>query len=745
MLRLLSRGGMGAVYLAVREYEGFEKRVALKLLQPDLQEREEILWRFRTERRILASLDHPNIAAFLDGGTTDDGRPYFVMEYVEGQPIDAYCDTHKLTTGERLELFRTVCAAVQVAHQNTLVHRDLKPANILVTADGVPKLLDFGIAKLLNPELAAPSIAHTVLRPLTPEYASPEQVRDEPITTASDVYSLGVLLYELLTGHHPYRFESYLPTVMERTICEQEPESPSTVVLRREEVPGPGGETTVLTPETVSRTRGGDPRRLKRRLAGDLDNIVLMALRKEPRRRYATAEQLAEDIRRHLGGLPVVAHGDSLTYRAGKFLRRHRLGVAAAGAFLAATLAFGIAMAFQRAQVAQALERAERVTAFLTELFEASDPFVNSRDFLVAGAEKLEIELEGQPEVRADLMATVGVIYRNLDLFERAEPLLRTALESRRAELGDRHPKVAESLVDLGLLLQRRGDFDAAEDLLRQALAMRHELFAGDHPATAESLNHVGVLLQERGDFDAAEDLLRRSLAMRRRLGDPSEIAESLNDLAGVLRDKGDHETAERHLREALAIFRRHYPEDHPYVATAVSNLAFFVRDRGELEAAEGLFREALGLFRRRFGEEHSHIAQVRHNLAGVVLARGRVEEAEALYRSSLATRRRLLGSGHVHVAQSLGKLGGLLRGKGEYAEAEADFREGLDIMRRRLGDDHPLVARFRVYLAELLIETGDPAAAAESLREALSIYRDRLPAEHPAIAEVERLLAEIT
>src|SRR5262249_37724962 len=300
LVREIGRGGMGAVYLAVRADDQYQKRVALKLIRRGMDTKD-ILRRFRHERQILASLNHPYIAQLLDGGTTEDGLPYFAMEYVEGQPITNYCDTHKLTIAERLKLFRQVCEAVQYAHQNLVVHRDLKPSNILITADGAPKLLDFGIAKLLNPELSAQTIEPTVtaLRLMTPEYASPEQVRGEPVTTASDVYSLGVVLYELLTAHRPYRLKSRSPHEIFRTVCEIEPERPSAVINRVETTTSDDGATLVsLTPEIVSRAREEQPEKLRRRLQGDLDNIVLMAMRKEPQRRYAMVNQLSEDIRR---------------------------------------------------------------------------------------------------------------------------------------------------------------------------------------------------------------------------------------------------------------------------------------------------------------------------------------------------------------------------------------------------------------------------------------------------------------
>jgi serine/threonine protein kinase/tetratricopeptide (TPR) repeat protein len=324
LVRRVGQGGMAAVYLAVRADGEYRQQVAIKLIRPGLDSGE-VLRRFRNDRQTLAGLDHPNIVKLLDGGSTPEGLPYLVMDYVEGSPIDQYCDNRKLSVDERLRLFSKVCGGVQYAHQKRVIHRDLKPSNILVTAEGVPKLLDFGIAKVLSPELSGQALAtQTGARCMTPAYASPEQVRGRSVTPATDIYSLGVVLYELLSGHRPYRLREHTPTEMERAICEQEPELPSTAVSRVESETSSGGATVTKTPELVSQTREGQPERLRRRLRGDLDNIVLKALRKEPERRYGSAEEFARDIDRHLKQLPVAARPSSLAYRASKFTRRHR-------------------------------------------------------------------------------------------------------------------------------------------------------------------------------------------------------------------------------------------------------------------------------------------------------------------------------------------------------------------------------------------------------------------------------------
>jgi serine/threonine protein kinase/tetratricopeptide (TPR) repeat protein len=700
VIRELGRGGMGTVYLAGRADDTYKKRVAIKLIKRGM-DTEDVVRRFRNERQILASLDHPNIARLLDGGTTSQGLPYFVMEYIDGQPIDRYCDEQRLTTVARLQLFRTVCAAVHYAHQNLVVHRDLKPSNILVTNDGVVKLLDFGIAKLLNTDLYAGTDIATAqwARPMTPQYASPEQARGQTLSTASDTYSLGVILYELLTGHRPYRIKGSTPQEIERIICEQEPEKPSTIVNRVETGQGQDGASEiVLSPEHVSRTREGQPEKLRRKLAGDIDNIVLMAMRKESHRRYASVEQFSDDIRLHLEGLPVRARKDTFGYRAEKFIRRHKAGVALTVLTALLIIGFSVISIVQSARVAAESERAKRerqraeqVSTFLQDLFKVPDPSqsrgntVTAREILDKGAEKVAQELKDQPETQATLMDTIGTVYFNIGLYDRAAPLLEEALKIRRQLFGNQHPDVARTMTNLVQVLGEMGDLETAEALTREALAIRRQHYGAEHPEIADSLNDLAYLSRAKGEVVTAEALYRESLAMRRKLlgNDDLYTASSLSNLAVLLAGKGDLEAAEALYHEALPALRKSYGDDHPDVALTLNNLGSLLREKGDYAAAERAHREALAIRIKLHGEEHVSISLSLHNLAAVLKEKGDVSEAEALWRRSLAMRRRLLPQGHRTMAIALTALGKLLLEKGEVSEAEPLLREALAIHRK--------------------------------------------------------------
>ncbi|MCH9648111.1 MAG: serine/threonine-protein kinase [Deltaproteobacteria bacterium] len=548
LVRELGRGGMGAVYLAQRADDLFQQQVAIKVVKRGMGSTE-IIDRFRRERQILASLTHPNITHLHDGGVTDDGLPYFVMEHVEGEPIDRYCRDQALTVRQRLELFRTVCNAVHHAHGRLIVHRDIKPGNVLVTASGEAKLLDFGIAKLLGSDHVPFHTGDTSFgsSPMTPDFASPEQLRDTPITTASDIYSLGVLLYLLLTDSLPYSLVGRDRREVERIVCESEPLSPSAVVASGAS-PGASQGTGFKAGESSTKRH---QRALRRRLEGDLDNIVAMALRKEPERRYSSAEQLSEDLRRHLDGLPVLARPDSLTYQVGSFVRRHRVVTIAAALVVLSLVGGLLATSWQAQEAREQRQRAqeealaaERVADFLAGLLQEANPFgksgedVSVRDLLDRAASRLHGELLQQPLVRARMLDTVGVAYGNLGFYDRAQPLLREAVENRTQALGENAPETAESLNHLGVLLRKTVQLEEAEHSLRRALAIQQQHFGPESVEVSETVGDLASVLRERGAYDQAEPFARQALANRQALfeSDALEVGESLNDLALLLK-----------------------------------------------------------------------------------------------------------------------------------------------------------------------------------------------------------------
>ncbi len=756
VLELIGRGGMSTVYLAVRDDE-YRQKVAVKVFGYGA-DRLDLMQRFRTERQILASLEHPSIARLLDGGSTAQGLPYIVMEHIEGMPIDLCCDRERLTVDQRLELFQTLCAAVQYAHQNLVVHRDLKPSNVLVTEGGVPKLLDFGIAKLLDRGDFPFTVGATVTgqRLMTPHYASPEQVRGGAITTASDVYALGVLLYQLLTGHLPYRITGDLPGEVERAVVEQEPERPSTAISRAPgSQPGPrageetaaAGDTGTVTPESVSRARGTRPPELRRRLAGDLDDILLMALRKEPERRYASAAQLAEDIRRHQEGLPVLAYPDTLGYRTRKFVRRHRFGVGVAAAFAMFLVSVAVVLAVllarisdERDRVSRERDKAREVATYLQEIFRDADPTatlgdtITAREILERGAERIDRELGGQPLIQAGMCAAIGNVYRSLGLFERADELLTRALELRRQSLGAEHPEVAESLFDLGVLRREQGDLEVAEPLLRQALDLQRQTLGEVDPSVATTQGELGLALGLRGDFEAAEAMFLTALDLRRRLfGSDHELtAQTLGDFARVKKEEREWPRSEELYREALGITRGAFGEVHPQVALYLNSLGEVLHRKWELDGAEELYVESLEIARKLYGNRHPALGDHLSNLAVLHAQQGDFAGAEPPLREIVDMQRELLGGEHTDLAQSLNNLASLLRNKGDLAESEELYRESLEIYRKSLEPGHPTIASVMNNLAGLLRDRKDFDGAESLFHQALEIRRASVGEEHP-------------
>ena len=756
LVRLLGRGGMGAVYLAERSDGVFRKQVALKLVRRGLVD--DLLSRFTYERQILAGLDHPNIARLYDGGTTDDGRPYFVMEYVDGLTITDYCDQRRLTTKQRLVLFSTVCRAVQYAHANLVIHRDLKPSNILVTDEGTVKLLDFGIAKLLDEEAIDQTVPQTQAGQhlMTPEYASPEQIRGETITTATDVYQLGVLLYELLTGRRPYRLPSRVRFEVERAILEDEPERPSTAVRQINQSPQ-DASATPLTPEAVSAARSTSAERLWRQLGGDLDTIVLKALRKEPQRRYGSVEQLAADLRRHLKGLPVDARPDALGYRLRKFVGRHRVGMLTVlmMVLLAAGFTWGVIRERDRAQ-AEASKLAE-VKAYLVGLFEVSNPWeehdggeTTARALLERGVEKIE-DLTEEPVVQAEMMYVLGEVYLQLGMYEEAQPLLEQSLDLRREVLGPRHEDVASSMNALASLLSNKGQYQEAEASYREALAIRKKLLGDDHLQVAESKNGLADALAERtyyedGTYDEVETLRREAMAAYQKAYGTvhSKVAQMQSALGVVLSSKGQYDEAEVLYRQSLVMRRELFGEEHPAIASSLYNLGWAIAKKGNAEEAEPLIRQGVAMYRKTLGDNHPSAIHGLANLANFLQYHlGSHEEAETTYREALALRRQALGDNHPDVASTLSDLALNLGELEKYAEAEKAFREAIAVWRTAYGNEHRKAATTLNQMGVTLRKNGDYDKAIAAHREALPIYINFFGEEHARVAITIHLLAK--
>ncbi len=762
----LGRGGMAMVYVGERDDGQFRQRVAIKLLRAGLGH-PALVARFEVERQILAALAHPGIARLFDGGVAPDGRPFLVMELVDGVPIDEHCDRREAGIEERLRLFVAVARAVHHAHRRLVVHRDLKPTNILVTPQGEVKLLDFGIAKLLDPA-AAPGapVTESGLRPMTPEYAAPEQLTGEPITTACDVYQLGVVLYELLTGRRPIRRDGRSPQAWERAVLTEEPPAPSAIIGAPPPPVGRDGHAPE-EPAVVARRRGLTPGALARRLAGDLDRIALMALRKEPERRYASAEQFAEDVERHLAGLPVLAQGDGGGYRARKFLQRHWRGFTAA-AVACAALAGGTLVATWQARVAsrerdraEALARraeaarreSDEVAGFLVGLFEADGPdqgtgagtgdSVTARELLARGLARVS-RLEGEPRVQARLLGAVARVYERLGLFDRALDLAQQALARSRAAGGD-GLEVATRLEDVARMYRQLGQLDSAEHYYRSALAHARES-GGDTSATvAVLLGDLGRLSVARGGLARAESLYRASVDRHRALRAPDSVRLALayEGLGAVLRRRGRFLEAEANFSLALALRRAAQGPAHPDVATPLLQLARVRHyDLGRPAEGERLAEEALAIQRAALGPTHWHLAPALAEIGQARLDQGDTSGAEARFTEALALRRGAFGPLHPSVAESKDHLAQLWHAMGRLREADTLYASALRDWRTLLGDRHPTVAGTAMGLASVRWDRGLRASADSLVHEALAIREATYGRDHPLVADCLARLA---
>lgn len=606
ILKEIGAGGMGVVYLAAREDEEFRKRVAIKLVKRGL-DTEDVLRRFRNERQILASLHHPHIASLLDGGTSDNGLPYFVMEYIEGLPLLQYCGEHRLSINERLELFKTICSAVQHAHQNLVIHRDLKPSNILITHDGDVKLLDFGVAKFLNPELMGDNLAETQtqFRVMTPEYASPEQVRGGHITTATDIYSLGAILYELLTGSRPYKLKDTSPEELMHLICNSEPAKPSVAVTQNNRQ-----RTSENSPAIVS----------MRQLKGDLDNIILTALRKEPSRRYKSVEAFAGDIERYLKGLPVAARPNTFRYRTEKFVQRNKVGVLATALVTIAVLAGLVTTVWQsrvaareRDQAQQAQAKAEQINSFLQNILSAASPEEKGKDAKVIevlndSVQKIDTEFAAQPELKAQALLTIGQTYYQLDLMDEAEKTLRPALQLNSELYGDENKATDSCRIYLGATLLNRAKLGEAEQLLNQAIETERKISPTGSKELALGLFVLGELYVRNQAIEKALPLLQESVAMSDKIlgANNADSAYTLISLGRAQMFSGDLTGAETTYRQSVEIYRQLPARYAVRLGMALSNLGLLLVTKKEYDKGIGFMREADTIFFQKQGESFS-------------------------------------------------------------------------------------------------------------------------------------------
>jgi len=731
-------GGMGTVYRA--EHEEIGRTVALKLMRMPFASSDHVR-RFLFERRLLSRLDHRSIARLLDAGTTRHGLPYFAMEFVGGRPITEHCDTASLSIDDRISLFTDVCRAVAHAHRNLVVHRDLKPSNVLVTPTRDVKLLDFGIAKLLSPASAEDTATRLQRSLFTPAYAAPEQIRGEAITTATDVYALGVLLFEMLAGSRPYHLGDAAPADIERIVCEAPISSMASVVT-----------------DAAAEKRQTTASALRRGLQGDLDAVVQTALAKEPDRRYASATELLDDLRRIQTDQPIRARSPTAGYHLQKFVLRHRAavgGVALAALLLTALIGvYTVQLQNERERAQAALERAEReaatserVTELIANLLQAGDPSEQPvgdtllvPELLQQGLDEVAT-LDDEPAVQGRLLATIGRVQLQRGQFETADSLLRHGLHIQTQVLGPDDPGLDLALTSIAQLAEQRDRFDRADSLHRRVLAIRETHHGRRHPDVAESLHNLGTLRVRQGDYAEAERLLRDALDLRVDLLGPGSpgVASTRNNLAVVMRRTGRAATAESLYVEALQASRSALGPEHPDVAMNLHNLAQLRVDMGKLESADTLFQKALRIRRTAYGPDHPRVAMVLTNYGNLKRMQGKPDSATALIRDALQIRRAHYATNHHLVASSLNDLALVYRETGAFGQAEELQQEVLAIYRQQLGPDHSYTAAAQLNLGLIRQSDGRCEEAIDPLERALENYRSRHGIEHrsPLIIQI--------
>jgi serine/threonine protein kinase/flagellar biosynthesis regulator FlbT len=743
LLQLLGHGGMGEVWLAEQK-QPVRRRVAIKLIKAGMDTRE-VVARFESERQALALMAHPAIAKVFDAGSTPEGRPYFVMEFVSGIPITTYCDKHKLTMRQRLELFVRVCDGVQHAHQKAILHRDLKPSNILVgEIDGVPapRIIDFGVAKATAQGLTGDTMFTRVGTIVgTPGYMSPEQADSAgaDVDTRTDVYSLGVVLYELLAGALPLDFSTTPIDEVQRK-------------LREEDAPRPSTKLRAVTGKSsaAAQNRGADGPALARQLRGDLDAIALKALEKDRARRYATPAELAADIGRYLRNEPVQARPASACYRARKYIRRHRVAVGVTATAAVLLVAFAVTQALELRQTRRARDRADRVTEFMTGMFKVSDPSeargndIRAREILDKASKEIDTGLAKDPELQAQMMNVMGNVYESLGLYPKAEALFRQSVDIRRRTLGAKNAATLKSMHDLAGDLLEESRYPEAEKLARETLDTRRQLFGSEHPDTLDSMTQMALVLNDEGRYAEAEKLHREALEVATRVLGPQDrvIKKVRQNLAIDLAYEGKYSDAVKLFRDVLQNDRRTLGSNHPDVLADMNNLAATLQHEEKYVDAEKLYRDSIEIKRRVFGPEHPQTLVSMGNLALDLWGEKRYAESEKLFRETLAIKRRLLGPEHRSTLVTMGNLSQTLASEGQYAEAEQLVRQTLETERRTLGPDHSDTLDTLDSLGDLLKKEKRYSESEKTYRDVLEGRRRALGEGHPDTASTAYELA---
>ena len=722
----IGHGGMSSVYLAFREDDHYRQTVAVKLIRKGM-DTPEIRSRFRRERQILANLNHEHIAQVFDGGTTPEGLPYIVMEYIEGQTVDQFCNENALSMHHRIQIFQKICGAVHYAHQQLVIHRDLKPGNVLMTKNGVPKLLDFGIAKLLEPGSEYEESESTLWgqRPMTPGYASPEQISGQAVTTASDTYSLGVLLYHLLTGHRPFGPSQKRFKPMVDRILHDEPTKPSELLMQE-----PSNQHSQRMNDGLSREQRA------RKLKGDLDAIVIKTLRKEPENRYASPAELSADLDRYLKGHPVNARHGNTAYYWAKFIKRHWMGTSAVSAILLSVFAALGVFWWQKRKATEERTRAELISGMLTDLFESADSLaknadaITGKELLDQGTARLANEHALDARTRAEFLKKLGGLYESMGLYEEADQRYGEVLVHLGQVRGGKKAELGEMHHAKGRVLAAKGDYQEALAQIQKALTIRKNLYGDIHEDIAASYNNLALVYHDLGRLREAENMYRHALDLDIQIYGENHLWTSItmSNLVLLWFDQGKYQEAETLAESVITIQKaRADPYDKHY-AVSLQQFGMVLHALGRFQEAETIIQEALDVGEKMFGEKHPDQARIKKVLATILRDMGSTRNVEQLYLDVLAEQKAYFGVDHIEVAQTQQEFGWFLLERGRDAEAQPILEQSLKTLQTLLPPEAHLVVEAKIRMGIFLQRTGACGCALYHLEPNVPI----LTAQHP-------------